>query len=71
MKKLRSHLVILSISLLCPVMLIGGSYLLDSHHRVMELPEEIKSEAVKSPDLRKENDSTSLKGLSVNESFYQ
>lgn len=66
MKKLRSHLVILSISLLCPVMLIGRSYLLDSHHRVVEFPDEIKSEAVKSPDLRKENDTIYLKVSSVN-----
>jgi len=57
MKKLRSHLVILCISLVCPVILIGGSYLLDSHQRADKLSKEVKSGVHGTSDLHKEKDS--------------
>lgn len=65
MKKLRSHLVILCISLVCPVILIGGSYWLDSQHQADKFPKEVKSDVMRTSDRYKENDSLypRIKGL--------
>ena len=58
MKKVLSHLVVLSISLLCPVILIGGNYLMEKN-RMYVLPskETEKSKRLHYSDFYTENDS--------------
>lgn len=58
MKKVLSHLVVLSISLLCPVILIGGNYLMEKNRLYVVPSKEIeKSKRLHYSDFYTENDS--------------
>lgn len=58
MKKVLSHLVVLSISLLCPVILIGGNYLMERNRPyVLPSKEKEKLKRLHYSDFYTENDS--------------
>jgi len=58
MKKVLSHLVVLSISLLCPVILIGGNYLMEKKAQPFIQSEKIeKLERLNYSNFYTENDS--------------
>jgi|GEM_PF-2259933 len=58
MKKVLSHLVVFSIALLCPVILIGGNYLMDKKARALQPSKDIeKLERLDYSNFYTENDS--------------